>query len=88
VAVSSGRELTPAEVSREVSLIKDATNWPLGDRAYVKRWLGDRYECGLIFSACATSGSPVAVPTVYVNGNPLPPFDSVEAMVAAGWIGD
>lgn len=83
--------MTPDEVSREIVRIKDVDNWPLDGKLHVKRWLGSAYECGMLYTACATSGTPVPVPTVYVaepEGPREVPFESIEAMVAAGWIGD
>jgi hypothetical protein len=80
--------MTPDEIAREVARIRDVDNWPMGDRLPVKRWRGSEYECGLLYAACATSGSPVPVPTVYVDGHPYPTYESIEAMVEAGWIGD
>ena len=82
------RQMTPAEIATEVARIRDTENWPMGDKLPVKRWTGREYMCGLVYSACATSGSPVAVPTVYDVGWPPMEFASIEAMVEAGWIGD
>jgi hypothetical protein len=85
--------VTPEEVTKEIARIKDADNWPLRDRLHVKRWLGSGYQTGMIYTACATSGTPVPVPTVCVvrtdgEGVKSIPFESIEAMVHAGWIGD
>jgi hypothetical protein len=76
--------MTAEEKAREVERLKDPRQWPLYPRIPVKRFRKDEsYEFGIVL---ANGDEPV--PVVFNEGVHEAKFESIEAMVDAGWMVD